>query len=621
MDAKPFAIGKILSERQRFVVPIYQRTYSWTVKKQLAAFFQQIETKASELLADGRTKFSHYMGALLVIPDGDPVFGRIQVFNVVDGQQRLTTFHLLYAALRDIAREKGFADIYALITDLLVHGDNVPMQDKTKERYKLEPTRYDKDLFHDLIDLDGEALQKKYAEHFYKNGNIKSDDLLPLKAYWFFRDRATGFITDEIEEQPLPEQEKRLRALSTALFEDFRLIVITLAKDDDAQVIFETLNSGGEPLAAMDLVRNDLFHRATGRGENVEALMDNQWSVFEDSFWKQIQTQGRIKKPRIDFFLAHTLAAEQGKLISLSELYTEYKEFVADRNLHDTAEELAILTAHAETYKSLVNPPAEGAMARLAKRLDVFDVSTAYPLIFVIAKSDASDDEKERLYDLVASYVIRRAICGLTPKNYNNVFIEIASSLDLAGVSVDTFSMAFALKKGDTTKFPSDADLVSAIRTREIYRYLSQNRLRLILTELEFAMRDKYSVDGSLQDGLSIEHVMPQKWAGKWALPSGRFAPADFLAGTDEAMLTEIDNRQRLIHTLGNLTLLTPPGNSSGGNAPFPDKLKRLNESLLRMNTLIASEPVWDEATIIRRANVIAEAAKKLWPAPTASSD
>src|SRR5262245_847481 len=103
MDSKPLSIG-IFQERQHFVVPIYQRTYSWTVKKQLETFFEQVEAKASERLHGSRSAFSHYMGALLVIPEGEAVFGRVQTYNIVDGQQRLTAFHLFYAALRELAQ-------------------------------------------------------------------------------------------------------------------------------------------------------------------------------------------------------------------------------------------------------------------------------------------------------------------------------------------------------------------------------------------------------------------------------------------------------------------------------------------------------------------------------------
>lgn len=161
MDAKPLSVGKILSERQRFVVPIYQRTYAWT-KRELEPLFEQIVGKSDELLKTGKVAFSHYMGALLLIPDADPVFGRIQAFNVVDGQQRLTTFHLCFAALRNLAATYGEQAISAQLSDLVVHSSNTPMREPAVERYKLEPTRYDRPLFRDLIDLDRAELHARY---------------------------------------------------------------------------------------------------------------------------------------------------------------------------------------------------------------------------------------------------------------------------------------------------------------------------------------------------------------------------------------------------------------------------------------------------------------------------
>ncbi len=625
MDAKPLSIGKILSERQRFVVPIYQRTYAWN-KRELEPLFDQIEGKSDELLSTGKVAFSHYMGALLLIPDADPVFGRIQAFNVVDGQQRLTTFHLCFAALRDVATDYGFDDVARQLSDLVLHSDGTPMQDPSTERYKLEPTTYDRAMFRDLVDLGWRAIAKKYPDAFYKNGKIHPTAPEPLWAYWYFWTEAEQYIT---EGQKLPERaaydqaalRKRLVALSTVLFEHFRLIVITLAADDDAQVIFETLNSGGKPLAAMDLVRNDVFHRANRRNEDQAALLDQHWSVFEQPFWKQEQTQGRIKKPRIDFFLGHVLAAEQGKVVALGELFSEYKAFVAKQGFADTAAELSALTAHAPTYRELVEPTGTNALARLSRRLITFDVSTAYPLVLVIAASDAADAVKDRLYDLVASYVIRRALCYLPTQNYNNVFVEVVAHMKASGVNEAAFLSYFATKAGsDTSRFPMDADLESAIQSRPQYGWIPQNRLRLILEELEFAARDRFNINGSLQEGLSIEHVMPQSWMASWPLQSGASAPADLTTGVDADMRAEIDRRAAVIHTLPNLTLLTPPANSQVGNSGFVDKKKRLMDSLLKTNIAIASEPEWHEAAMRRRASTIAALALKLWPSPDPSA-
>lgn len=625
MDAKPLSIGKILSERQRFVVPIYQRTYAWT-KRELEPFFEQVRGKSDELLSSGKVAFSHYMGALLLIPDADPVFGRIQAFNVVDGQQRLTTFHLCFAALRDLAKHHTENATATQLSDLILHSDNIPMRDPATERFKLEPTAYDRLLFRDLIELDRPSLRAKYPDAFYKNGNIHPSAPEAMAAYWFFWDSADAYVSqdqsaDEAEPANPGAIGRRLLSLSTVLFEHFRLIVITLSADDDAQVIFETLNSGGKPLAAMDLVRNDVFHRAAKRGEDQEALLAGFWSVFEKPFWKLDVVQGRIRKPRIDFFLGHALAAEQGKPISLGELFAEYKSFVAAAKFTDTASELAVLTKYAPVYAALIEPSGDGALARLARRLAAFDVSTAYPLVLTIATSGAAGEVKDRLYELIASYVVRRALCYLPTANYNNTFVDVAAHLKRGGVSEATFSNYFVSKTGDTIRFPSDTEFEAGIRTRPQYGWLAQPRLRLILEELEFGARDKFNVNGSLQDGLSIEHVMPQSWAANWPLRSGARAPADDAVFVDDAVRAEMQERNALINSLPNLTLLTPAANSSASNSAFAAKRVRLNESLLKTNVAIAAEAMWDEDAIARRADIIVRLARRLWPAAVVSVD
>lgn len=454
MKADPFQIGDVLKNPKRFVVPIYQRTYAWKVKPHLETFFDQLEAKAEERLKsnDG---FPHYMGALLVIPRGAYSFGRMEVLDVVDGQQRLMTFEILLAALRELARSLGQAQVADLLEPLLLNAEGPQMQDRRTERYKLHPAAYDRTLYRDLVDVDLDGLRKKYPSAFYKNGNIKDDAPLPLRAWTFLRAEAEIFVNSAGTEKCA----ERLNALSAAILEDFRVIVITLDERDDAQVIFETLNSGGEPLAAMDLVRNDVFHRATRGGEDVESLMERRWSAFEAPFWKEIGTRGRIKKPRIDFFLSDTLAAETGKEILLTELYARYKSFVSDRKFTSVDVELETLLRHAPTYRILVQPDGDSALAKLARQLSVFDVSTAYPLVFVIEASNASDEERAALYDLIVSYVIRRTLCGLTGKNYNNVFLRIASQMQAKGVSCASFVDAFAASDGDTVRFPNDVEL------------------------------------------------------------------------------------------------------------------------------------------------------------------
>ena len=609
MKADPFQIGDVLKNPKRFVVPIYQRTYAWKVKPHLETFFDQIEAKAEERL-NCIAGFPHYMGALLVIPRGAYSFGRMEVLDVVDGQQRLMTFEILLAALRELARALGQDQVADLLDPLLLNTEGPQMQDRRIERYKLHPTAYDRSLYRDLVDLDLDGLRTKYPNAFYKNGSIKEEALLPLRAWAFLRTEAESFVNSAGTEKVA----QRLNALSAAVLEDFRVIVITLDERDDAQVIFETLNSSGEPLAAMDLVRNDVFHRATRGGEDVEALMERRWSAFEEPFWKEPGTRGRIKKPRIDFFLSDTLAAETGSEILLTELYAGYKSFVTKRKFASVDAELETLLRHAPTYRKLVQPNGDGALSNLARQLTVFDVSTAYPLVFVIEASNTSEEEKAALYDLIVSYVVRRTLCGLTGKNYNKVFLRIVSQMQAHGVSCASLVAAFSASDGDAVRFPNDVELRKQILERRQYGNVQQQRLRHILCELERAARDRFDEATTLPDDLTIEHVLPDSWMEHWPLPDNTSAPTDLRTGMTEVQLTIIATREALKHTLGNLTLLTDARNPSLGNLNFDTKRDALHGSLLKLNHEIADLPCWTEDSIRVRAGRLADLAIKIWP-------
>jgi hypothetical protein len=406
----------------------------------------------------------------------------------------------------------------------------------------------------------------------------------------------------------------RLLALSTALYEDFRLVVITLDKDDDAQVIFQTLNFGGKPLAAMDLVRNDVFHRARGNEDYVE----KRWEVFDvdHGFWSAEANQGRIKKPRYDFYLAHTLAAEKGQDVSLGELYTAYRNFIRDEALGAPSAQLDVLTRYAIIYRNLVQQKGEDAFAKLAHRLSVFDMSTAYPLVFIIAHSMMSYEDKARSYEMIASYVIRRTLCYLTPKNYNRTFVALGASLRAKGISATVLGDEMLHLEGDSARFPSDDELREKIPAQPAYGWIARPRLRMILTELELDARDKFDEGVGIKADLTIEHVLPDSWREHWPLPDGRYAPSDLNESVDETMRTMIIQRERLKHTLGNLTLLTPAANPSLGKSSFVDKKVRLRNSLLNINQRIADRAAWDEAAIQERSLALAEQAIKLWPHP-----
>jgi len=210
----------------------------------------------------------------------------------------------------------------------------------------------------------------------------------------------------------------------------------------------------------------------------------------------------------------------------------------------------------------------------------------------------------------------------LTAKNYNIAFLDFVAAMREHGVSVESFAIAAELKKNsDAAKFPTDADLAGAITSGNQYQVLPPQRLGYILEEFERASRDKFTTAEGIRTGLSIEHIMPQHWQVHWrTLPSGRVAPIEGGVPTDEAMAAEILERNRLIHTLGNLSLLTPPGNASASNSSFEEKKPRLLDALLRMNRDIAQQPQWGEKEIKDRGKELAQVAVIIWPAPSAGN-
>lgn len=632
MDAKDHPVISVLGDQRQFVVPIYQRQYSWR-QNRLEPFWDDVVAKADEAL-EGKPKFSHYMGALILAPGGDGfTIGATPRVQVVDGQQRLTTFQLFLAAVREVADELRLANVRDTIANyIFVHrmsGDTNPTA-----RFKLVPTPEDRAIFHLIIEGGLGALRTKHPEMFFQNGKvIQRHATNSVIALAFFVDRIRTYVrsglrddTDEAEaaaDEALNAPIVRLNALLEALLNHLKLVVITLAENDDAQVIFETLNSQAEPLLAMDLVRNNIFHRASAHGESAEALFETKWRPFDAPFWKADSPRAKPKRPRIDHFLSHALTAQTGEETSLRELYAEYRAFARPKGKQrfPTVEaELEALTGFAPIYRALEEESGnDPALTRMGAKLNVWEVSTAYPLVFRIAASDASSAVKAQLYDLIYSYLVRRAICGLTPKNLNKTFARLVSVMLTNGVSIGSFAQGFANQTGDAVRFPSDDEFRMAVQTKPVYSsFARKDRLADILWELEWSSRTKYSVSTPRPSYISIEHVMPRTWTTHWPLPDGRSAPADKQSGIDEAMSNGIAVRDALIHTLGNLTLVTVPANSVASNSAFDLKKTWLKDSLLALNLAILEKSSWNEDTIRERGASLADLAVRIWPAPPA---
>jgi hypothetical protein len=632
MDAKDHAVISVLGDQRRFMVPIFQRQYSWR-EPRLIPFWEDVLAKAEETL-QGPPKFKHYMGALILAPGGQGyVVGETPRVLVIDGQQRLTTFQLFLAALREVGDELGRPEIRETVGNYLY---NRPMSGDVDEdaRFKLAPTPEDRAIFQQIVEGGWKAVRAALPKIFYQNGNLKTGQApRAVTAFDFFVGRIRRYALygppdEEINLLTPPAdpdlRKARLSALLEALLNHLKLVVITLDESDDAQVIFETLNSRGEPLLAMDLVRNNIFHRADAQGEKAEQLFLKKWRPLDGAFWKADAPRAKPKRPRIDHFLSHALTAMTGDEVSLRELYAEYRAFARPKGAPRFAtveEELDALLRYAPIYRALEGEPELGAddpdadLIWIGRKLATWEVGTAYPLAFLVAGADIAAAEKAAIYRLIYAYLVRRAICGLTAQNLNKTFQRIVRHLLANGVSASAFAAALAEQTGPAVRFPDDAEVKTAVRTVPIYRnILRSDRLQDILWELELARRTKFNVATPRPPLMSVEHILPQSWTREWPLPDGRTAPPDRMTGADQAMLEAISARERLLHTLGNLTLITVPGNTVASNAAFDAKRQWLAQSLLALNLEVLERPAWNEAEIEARAANLGDLAIQVWP-------
>lgn len=348
MQADDHPIEVILAEGRRFMVPLYQRKYQWN-DFQLLPFWQDVEAKAIEVM-EGESKFQHYMGALILAPIGEAAqIGVTPKVQIVDGQQRLTTFQLFLAALREVAKTHGHSDVAAHVGGYLFN--NLKTKDTDKlTRFKLTPTPSDQKVFHDIMDKDYRAIRTQYAANYWGRSVPKNTPFRALRAYDEFYQLINRFAQFGSAEMMVDDDAPdavdtiadetdtteaigtRLEAMLTAVLNRMKLVVITLGEGDDAQVIFETLNSKGEPLLAMDLVRNNIFYRAEKEeATEVEGLYQELWDPFDHAWWREAAPFARPTRPRIDHFLAHVLAAQTGDKISMRELYAEYRAFAVPK--------------------------------------------------------------------------------------------------------------------------------------------------------------------------------------------------------------------------------------------------------------------------------------------------
>lgn len=616
METLVRTVGQILEERAQFAVPVFQRHYVWTEKSQLAPLWDDILDNFDEALENKPKRYPHYMGAL-IFTLGVASIGRVPIKQVIDGQQRLTTFQILLYAIAEIARQRDWSQVQATALSYVTNDRESLMQDPAVERHKLLPTAYDRTVYADVATLSESALANKYSSFYWGGKLVQNRSPKILMAYFFFVSRLKEILLRSDLE--IVNQESRLSAVLDVILNRFSIVTISLSDEDDAQTIFSTLNARGEPLNATDLIRNDIFHRSIKTKESAETLFADHWSRFENPFWETPERQGRVLKPRLEFFFANFLVAEMAREVNLSKIYPEYRAYAAVRKFETVKDELITVETYAEPYEHLVTKSGDGPLAEFATLMAAFDTSTVFPAAMALAVNGDAED-LQRALSYVASFVIRRTVCSMDAKSLTKNTVALIEHLKSNGYGSEQVVQFFRTQKAESTRFPTNSEFGSSLVSRSAYGGGWDRRTRAMLLRLEDAAQGKFDDAVKLTEDFTLEHVMPVRWKQNWPTISGELAPFDSaweLQQDDEIsddLREEIQTRISVIDTIGNLVLVNQAKNSKLSNGSFDDKRELLMDSPVKLTRHVGAQDSWDVEAIRERSRSLAELALVVWP-------
>ncbi|MBP2447005.1 hypothetical protein JOH51_004444 [Rhizobium leguminosarum] len=550
----------------------------------------------------------HFMGAIVIAQVR--TFGKqLQAFEIIDGQQRLTTFQLLLAALRDVAGAHGSHYEAELQKYLLNEGI---MHDAVKERYKLWPSFTDRLAFVKIIDPNVDT-------HFLGPPPTDEEDVVrrSVAAHEYFKEKISAHVVTEYG-----FDERKFEILFEALKEGLAIVSIELEGGDDPQTIFETLNSRGVDLTPGDLMRNFIFQRAKGMGQVdgdlvVDTLYEKHWLPLDRSFWAQAASRGRQSRHRLDWMLTDHLSMHIGDLVSVENLFERYRRWLLNsRPFATVTAELESISATAKIERRLFDQSPLDPIGNFGRFADAFDVSTAMPLVIYLATDPAASADIDRALAILISYILRRDICRLTTKNYNRFFIGIIERLRQAeGDKLAALIEFLSSRTTDTDRWPDDVEWQRAWLGRGQYQGPRQARLRYIFEAIELAKRSTLNEDISIHSALTIEHIMPQTWLSNWPIPG--FDPEEADLDLNPDYVLKRTERDAVIDRMGNLTLLTHTLNASVSNGPYSVKMPAVRaHSSLALNRELSAYSDWSEETIQQRGADLFNVARKIWEAP-----
>ncbi len=563
MDAKAKSVREILHSGDQFLVPFFQRFYSWHRTN-----WERLSSDLLTLLEDPSRK-QHFLGPL-VCAALNPVPGEPHAFQLIDGQQRLTTLSLILAALRDIAHDKHEEELAAEINETyLIHRFR-----KGWQQLKLVPRTGDREAFASII--------RRQSFEAYKSLGI-------IDAYEYFRKSIR---------QQTQDRSNGLRELYETIVGRLYLVVITIGEENPYE-IFESLNSTGLPLEESDLIRNFVFMKlpADEQGE----FHDQHWKPYEQLF----EATGDWPTVPITPFCRDFLMRD-GAFSRLRATFLDFKLYYERTN--QTPYSIVTELSRFAKFELAVlrgGPGYASAVAAILSRFPLIETATAHPLLLhLLGRLEQGTVDQATFVGCVRdveSFVVRRTICGEQTGAYGRWFCEVIPQL---GDNPRENLRGYLLHRG----WPDDAVFQQRLLEFPLYRR-DPKKCKLLLELLERSFEHKELVD---LKSLQIEHVMPQ------TIPAGKAGrPWREMLGEGWKAV-----HAHWLHSLGNLTLTGY--NLSLSNRPFGEKRDQLLNSNVSLNKYFGNKDKtgeyttasWNEGAIRERGTSMATKVCKLLVRP-----
>lgn len=560
-EAKQF-LKFIDGSDKRFIIPVYQRNYSWQNKH------------CAQLLND--------LKGLIKKPDAPHFFGSIvsshmqggkrEDFLIIDGQQRLTTISILLIAIVDLLKHKKVIPKDDRLIEKITKKHLVDEYQEDQRKIRLKPIKDDCKAFDALFGDESD---------FVDGSNVTSN-------FRYFRDR---ILNENIDIDDLYDAISRLQTID-----------IFLEKDDDPQLIFESLNSTGLELEEGDKIRNFILM----------GLSSELQEKYYEAFWNKIEKNTHFKVS--DFFKDY-LTLKLNRTVVIKDIYFTFKDYVKKNN-DDIEALLQDLLEYSKLYAIILNPMQyQNSFTAVLVRLSQLEFTVIFPVVLAILKrwneKNLTDQEVTELLRVTEIFLFRRLIVGLATNALSKIFATLDKDVTKKAQSSQLASYAeiykyVLLNKEESSRFPNDDEFEQALFSRNIYAMSSKNKAYLFSFLENEESKEQINVIERIKDGTyTIEHIMPQTLSPVWQKELGEKSQ---------------QIHEQWLHTLPNLTLTGY--NSKYSNRPFKDKLDVENgfkDSNLRLNQYVRECLKWTEDELVERQSRLSKKSLKLWYYPTTS--